>query len=389
MARRNAFERPGRTGWYIRIRHKGKERIKLAGRTKTKAEQNLTRLEDALLDGKDLDSAIEEIWGRTGENLSFREITAKYKESAVTQKRTRTYQEDCKRLEIVTKASWTRKPLRVIRPADIARWLDEIGKKGPKGKPLAPSTLNRYRSLVSVVFTYAVTLGYVAENPVAKLKKFDESGRARDEFFDTKEAIGLLHNCSPALRLLALAAAGLGLRQGTLLQLRWRNVDFESETVLVQASIAKGKKPQREKMPPPLVVALKAARMHRQIHDIHGDDLVFLSPNGLPWNRHALWRQTRTAIDTCEAIPLEKRKKLCFHSLRHSFGSLLTMRGLHPRALQELMGHSDPRLTARYSHLRPEGMDQAAKELGELLDLGDDLLNVREGTADASRGGAA
>ncbi len=151
--------------------------------------------------------------------------------------------------------------------------------------------------------------------------------------------------------------------------------------MLVQASIAKGKKPQREKMPPPLVTALKAVRESRQIGDGNGDDTVFLGPKGRPWNRHSLWRQVRTAIDTCETIPLEKRKKLCFHSLRHSFGSLLTMRGVHQRAIQELMGHSDPRLTARYSHLKPEGMDQAARELGKLLDLGDDLLDVREGPA--------
>ncbi len=42
-----------------------------------------------------------------------------------------------------------------------------------------------------------------------------------------------------------------------------------------------------------------------------------------------------------------------FHDLRHTTGSLLTMRGANTRFVQRIMRHSDPRMTERYTHLDP------------------------------------
>jgi hypothetical protein len=42
-----------------------------------------------------------------------------------------------------------------------------------------------------------------------------------------------------------------------------------------------------------------------------------------------------------------------FHDLRHTTGSLLTMRGANTRFVQRIMRHSDPRMTERYTHLAP------------------------------------
>ncbi len=43
-----------------------------------------------------------------------------------------------------------------------------------------------------------------------------------------------------------------------------------------------------------------------------------------------------------------------FHDLRHTTGSLLTMRGANSTFVQRIMRHSDPRMTERYSHLDPD-----------------------------------
>jgi excisionase family DNA binding protein len=43
-----------------------------------------------------------------------------------------------------------------------------------------------------------------------------------------------------------------------------------------------------------------------------------------------------------------------FHDLRHTFGSDLVMHGVSLRTVQRVMGHTDIKMTMRYSHFSPE-----------------------------------
>ena len=52
-----------------------------------------------------------------------------------------------------------------------------------------------------------------------------------------------------------------------------------------------------------------------------------------------------------------------FHDLRHTTGSLLTMRGANTGFVQRIMRHSDPRMTERYSHFDPEYLHSKLDEL--------------------------
>jgi integrase len=56
-----------------------------------------------------------------------------------------------------------------------------------------------------------------------------------------------------------------------------------------------------------------------------------------------------------------------FHDLRHTYASHLAMRGVHIRALQELLGHKTLAMTQRYSHLAPEQLQNAVKMLDEVI----------------------
>lgn len=53
-----------------------------------------------------------------------------------------------------------------------------------------------------------------------------------------------------------------------------------------------------------------------------------------------------------------------FHDLRHTFASHLVMAGVNIRAVQELLGHKDIKMTMRYSHLSRQHLQEAVGLLG-------------------------
>src|SRR5262249_27676935 len=67
-----------------------------------------------------------------------------------------------------------------------------------------------------------------------------------------------------------------------------------------------------------------------------------------------------------------------FHALRHTYLTLGGRAGIDLRTLQELAGHSNPNLTARYSHRRLHDLAGAVEKLPNILPTGD-------GTAEALR----
>ena len=56
-----------------------------------------------------------------------------------------------------------------------------------------------------------------------------------------------------------------------------------------------------------------------------------------------------------------------FHDLWHTYASYLAMRGVHIRALQELLGHKTLAMTQRYSHLALEQLQNAVKLLDGVI----------------------
>jgi integrase len=57
-----------------------------------------------------------------------------------------------------------------------------------------------------------------------------------------------------------------------------------------------------------------------------------------------------------------------FHDLRHSVATLLLTAGIHPKIVQELLGHSQISLTIdTYSHVLPSLQEDAANRLNSLL----------------------
>ena len=136
-----------------------------------------------------------------------------------------------------------------------------------------------------------------------------------------------------------LTAAFTGLRRGELLQLEWRDLHLDAERpfVNVRASISKNHKQAMLPLHTDLVKALGRMRTANTVPM----DVVF---RGLIPRMTAFRKDLEAAgIAYVDA----KGEYADFHSLRKTFGTMLTLAGVPQRVVMELMRHSDMRLTAK------------------------------------------
>src|SRR5664279_2748181 len=240
------------------------------------------------------------------------------------------------------------------------------------------STVNKYRAVISAVFNHGCKPATFAlpGNPVGVADKRREpspgalvfyspaeieaiarafaEGRHRDPRFpavsDSERSAREAEDQQDAE--LIRVAAYAGLRQGELLALRWRNVDFAGSALTVARAMSAGvesttKSGRVRRVPLADPAAAALDRLSRREHFTAPGELVFCNVFGRPLDGSALRRRYRRAQIAAEARPLR------FHDLRHTFGSLLAARGVDVVTIQKAMGHSALSTTSRYLHARP------------------------------------
>ena len=90
--------------------------------------------------------------------------------------------------------------------------------------------------------------------------------------------------------------------------------------------------------------------------------LIFPGERGQPMRPWTLTRKFEKVLK-CASFP-----HLRFHNLRHTCATLLLLKGVHPKFVQELLGHATISITLdRYSHLIPAMADQTKKAMEEVL----------------------
>lgn len=76
---------------------------------------------------------------------------------------------------------------------------------------------------------------------------------------------------------------------------------------------------------------------------------MFLRADGKPWGTS---HQQRPLTRACEIAGI--KPAVSFHVLRHTYGSMLAMRGVPLQVIAEALGHADTRITSKhYAHLMP------------------------------------
>lgn len=212
----------------------------------------------------------------------------------------------------------------------------------PAGRLLSPSTLNRYQFALGSLFKYLRQrriLPRTWHNPLRDLPSQPESeGRLCYLTADqVKKVVAIARTLSwSKLPALILTTFNSGLRRGALMGLRWRDVDWEAGTVTVERT--KNGRGIVSPLTPETMAELKAIK---NIDD-KPDSLIFCGkhPNKPHDFRHSWERALSEA-----GIPY-----MPFHAMRHSTASHAAKNGASTVMLMNILGHSSPKMSARYAH---------------------------------------
>lgn len=93
--------------------------------------------------------------------------------------------------------------------------------------------------------------------------------------------------------------------------------------------------------------------------------LVFHTSTGRPISARNLIRDFQAVVSKA-GLP-----KIRFHDLRHTSATLLLIAEVHPKIVQERLGHSRIDMTLdTYSHVVPGMQQEAADQLDKMLSVG-------------------
>lgn len=200
----------------------------------------------------------------------------------------------------------------------------------------SPATVNRELQVLSKVFSMAYDNGLVDTNPVRRVHRLREAP-ARERYLTDDEEKRLLEilagRRAQYLRPIVVVALRTGMRQGEILGLKWKHVDFDQKTIYVAHT--KTGQPRKIPMSRPVDVELRSLKQ-----DASPDEHVFgyfrtgLNQAAL---RHA-WERACTAATI---------SGLRFHDLRHTFATRLRSRGVHEMDIMSLLGHTTLQMTSR------------------------------------------
>lgn len=167
-----------------------------------------------------------------------------------------------------------------------------------------------------------------------------------------------------ALADIIICAFSTGLRQGELLKLRVRDINFLDNTLISGARKDREHKTDRRKARDVVHIPISAwllPILQERCRDMPGTALIFAEDFNC--DRHNLYRRFDAVKNYCGFI----EEGYCFHSLRHSFGTYQFRIGTSSRDLMSMMGHALIQTTLGYSHSTDEQRQNAIKKMDESL----------------------
>jgi integrase len=242
--------------------------------------------------------------------------------------------------------------IRQLTSGRMERFLQDLARGDASHDPVKGATCNRFHSLLSSVFRYAMRQGLIAVNPLAggTVPRSKESAihvryLGRDEQRRLLRAIR--RECGPKKVLEVELAILTGMRRGEQFNAKWTDWKIPEGILYVT-----GKTGPRE-----VQINHAARRCLLRLRKRAPREQVYITPERNESPRDSrLWFEK--AVKNADLQPA-----FTWHSLRHTFCSRGVSAGIPLLVVQRLAGHRSFQTTLRYAHLAPDQLKREVEKV--------------------------
>jgi integrase len=275
--------------------------------------------------------------------------------------------------------------LRALQTNHVQHLLNEKKKSG-----LSARTVELICVTLKAALKQAQLEGLVTRNAADHVRKPKKERKKALRVLSSTEmdalvAEALKHRLAP----LFITMLGTGLRIGEAIALEWKDIDLQKGALTVCQSVVRSRTPESARsisitqdpksgsgkrtipLTDDVIIALRQWRTRQaqerlKLGSLYRDSgRVYTSTVGTPLEPR------NVARSLSRIASLARVEHVNPHALRHTYATRLLERGVHPKVVQELLGHRDITLTLNtYSHVMPEIKQAAAEALSGMFKLG-------------------
>ena len=270
--------------------------------------------------------------------------------------------------------------LKDLRPDMIQTLYNEKLSSGVSARTVQLIHAVLHRSL-----NQALKWGLIGRNPADAVVR-PKARRAEMKVLDDVQVRTLLLAAKGSrFEALLQVAVTTGLREGEILGLKWSDLDWTTRRLQIQRQVQRQKGKGNVFSEPKTAAGRRSVvlgsgtieklREHYQKQQVErqiaGDrwqenDLIFPSVIGTPQDHRNVLKSFKEILEQA-GLPIIR-----FHDLRHTAATLMLQQDVHPKVVQERLGHSEISLTLNtYSHVLPDMQEEAAEALEGLITLVD------------------
>lgn len=250
------------------------------------------------------------------------------------------------------------KELSVLTPLELALFrakLENIREPAPLSQQTVYHVLSLLRRILKTAWEYDLCS---SKFPVFRMPKFDNR---RERFLTREEARRLFFELKKRSLLwysISMLALQTGLRAGEIFNLKKMDVSFSTKH-LTAFDAKTGTRHVR--------INDKAIQILKEYAPSAQGDYFFVNSKGYKFNQpSSIFKQCVNACALNDGIT-DRRQRIVFHSLRHTFASWLVQHGESISIIKELLGHKNSKTTERYSHLAPDQTLLAVEKINQLV----------------------